>query len=130
MADWLQRQGKCNVYLKESVTWVRRKGGCVMNGEEESKLVDVYGDNVAKAQAHPRVAYQRMISTRRVKFVCTICRKTVTQLRYPGRNPSYCSETCEDEGRRKKTQERVKKLRTRQKMTQEQKTACISPEEM
>src|SRR5438132_1107491 len=56
-----------------------------------------------------------MISTRQVTFVCTICGKTVTQQRYPGRFPSYCGETCEDEGRRKKTQERVKKLRARQK---------------
>ena len=98
--------------------------------EEESKLVDVYGDTVAKAHAHPRVAYQRMISTRQVTFVCIICGKTVTQHRYPGRPPSYCSETCEEEGRRKKTQQRVKKLRTRRKMTQEQKTAGIPPEEM
>src|SRR5437588_872941 len=101
-----------------------------MNDEEESKLVDVYGDKVAKEHAHPRVAYQRMISTRQVTFVCTICGKTVIQQRYPGRTPSYCSEACEDEGRRKKTQERVKQLRARRKMTQEQKTACISREEM
>ena len=98
--------------------------------EEESKLVDVYGDNVAKAQTHPRVAYQRMISTRRVTFVCTICGKTMTQHRYPGRSPSYCGETCEDEGRRKKTQERVKKLRAHRKMAQDQTTAGISPGEM
>ena len=98
--------------------------------EEESKLVDVYGDNVAKAQTHPRVAYQRMISTHQVTFVCTICGKTVTQQSYPGRPPSYCGETCEDEGRRKKTQERVKKLRARRKMTQDQQTVCISSEEM
>jgi len=98
--------------------------------EEESKRVDVYGDNGAKSHTHPRVAYQRMISTRQVTVVCTICDKTVTQQRYPGRPPSYCGETCEDEGRRKKTQERVKKLRARRKMTQDQKTACISPEEM
>jgi len=71
-----------------------------------------------------------MISTRPVTFVCTICGKTVTQQRYPGRPPNYCGETCEDEGRRKKTQERVKKLRARRKMTQDQKTACISPEEI
>jgi len=101
-----------------------------MNNEEESKLVNVYGDNVAKAHAHPRMAYQRMISTRQVTFVCTICGKTVTQQRYPGCNPNYCNETCEDEGRRKKTQERVKRLRTRRKITQEQQTASISQEEM
>ncbi len=101
-----------------------------MNSEEESKLVAVYGDNVAKSHTHPRVAYQRMISTRQVTFVCTICGKTVTQQRYPGRFPSYCGETCEDEGRRKKTQERVKKLRARRKMTQDQKRASISPQEM
>jgi len=83
-----------------------------------------------RGMAHPRVAYQRLISTRQVTFVCTICGKTVTQQRYPGRDPSYCSEMCEDEGRRKKTQERVKRLRTRRKITQEQQTASISQEEM
>ncbi len=94
----------------------------MMNDEEESKLVDVYGDKVAKAHAHPRVAYQRMISTRQVTFVCIICGKTVTQQRYPGRSPSYCNETCEQEGRRKKTQERVKQLRARRRMMVQQKT--------
>src|SRR5260370_40904726 len=92
----------------------------MMNDEEESKLVDVYGDKVAKAHAHPRVAYQRMISTRQVTFVCIICGKTVTQQRYPGRSPSYCNETCEQEGRRKKTQERVKEFRTRRPNKAEQ----------
>ncbi len=101
-----------------------------MNNAQESKLVEVYGDQVAKAHAHPRVAYQRMISTCQVTFVCTICGKTVTQQRYPGRTPDYCSEICEEEGRRKKTRERVKKLRARRNMPQEQKTAALSQEEM
>ncbi len=129
MADWLQHQSHGNAFFQESVTVARRKETCGMN-HEESKLVDVYGDTLAKAHAHPHVAYQRLISTRQVTFVCTICGKTVTQQRYPGRGPSYCSEMCEDEGRRKKTQERVKRLRTRRKITQEQQTASLSPEEM
>ena len=101
-----------------------------MNNEEESKLVNVYGDNVAKAHAHPRMAYQRMISTRQVTFVCTICGKTVTQQRYPGRAPRYCGDPCEEEGRREKTRARVKNLRARQRMMQEQETERPSQDEM
>jgi len=93
-----------------------------MKPEGESKLVDVYGDKFAKARPHPQVAFQRMISTSEVTFVCSVCGKTVTQDRYPGRSPRYCSDPCEEEGRRKKTRERVKKLRTRQRLRQEQET--------
>jgi len=93
-----------------------------MKPEGESKLVDVYGDKFAKARPHPQVAFQRMISTSEVTFVCSVCGKTVTQYRYPGRSPRYCSDPCEEEGRREKTRERVKKLRARQRLTQEQET--------
>ena len=93
-----------------------------MNPEGESKLVNVYGDKFAKARPHPQVAFQRMISSHEVTFVCAVCEKTVTQQRYPGRSPRYCSDPCEDEGRREKTRERVKKLRARQRLTQEQET--------
>jgi hypothetical protein len=99
-----------------------------MKPEGESKLVNVYGDKFAKARSHPQVAFQRMISTHEVTFVCTICGKTVTQHRYPGCSPRYCSDPCEEEGRREKTRERVKKLRARQRMMQEQKTEH-SPED-
>jgi hypothetical protein len=100
-----------------------------MNSEGESKLVNVYGDKFAKARSHPDVAYQRMISTHQVTFVCAACGKTVTQQRYPGRSPRYCSDPCEEEGRREKTRERVKKLRARQRMRQEQETERPSQDE-
>ncbi|HYU71237.1 MAG TPA: hypothetical protein VEL31_01035 [Ktedonobacteraceae bacterium] len=96
--------------------------------EEDSKIVNVYGDRVAKTQKSPRVAYQRMIITREVTFVCVVCEKTVTQQRYPGRLPRYCGEECEDEGRRRKTLERVKQLRARRKMMEEHNTTRSSPE--
>lgn len=101
-----------------------------MNLEGESKLVNVYGDKFAKAHPHPQVAYQRMMSTSQVTFVCAMCRQTVTLQRYPGRSPRYCSDPCEQEGRREKTRERVKKLRARQRLMQEQETAWVSQEEM
>jgi len=95
--------------------------------EEDSKIVNVYGDRVAKTSPSPRVAYQRMIITREVTFVCVVCEKAVTQQRYPGRLPHYCGEECEDEGQRKKTLERVKRLRARRKMMEEQNRAHSSP---
>jgi len=58
-----------------------------MNPEGESKLVNVYGDKFAKTCLHPQVAFQHMISTYEVTFVCAACAKTVTQQRYPGRRP-------------------------------------------
>ncbi len=100
-----------------------------MNPEGESKLVNVYGDKFAKARPRPQVAFQRMISTQEMTFVCAICEKTVTQQRYPGRIPRYCSDLCENEGRREKTRERVKKLRARQRMMQQQETDHTSQEE-
>jgi len=93
-----------------------------MNPEGESKLVNVYGDTFARARPHPQVAFQRMISTHEVTFVCAVCGKTVTQQRYPGRSPRYCNDSCEEDGRREKTRERVKKLRARQRVMQEQET--------
>ena len=101
-----------------------------MNPERESKLVNVYGDKVAKARPRPQVAFQRMISTQEVTLVCTVCEKTVTQQRYPGRRPQYCSAPCEEEGRREKKRERVKKLRARQRMAQKQETEKLPQEKM
>jgi hypothetical protein len=101
-----------------------------MNPEGESKLVNVYGDKFAKARPRPQVAFQRMISTQEVTFVCAVCEKTVTQQRYPGRHPRYCSDPCEEEGRRKKTRERVKKQRARQRMMQKQETEQLPQEKM
>ncbi len=101
-----------------------------MDPEGESKLVDVYGDKFAKTRPHPYVAYQRLMSTQQVTFVCAVCGKTVTQQRYPGRAPRYCGDPCEEEGRREKTRARVKNLRARQRMMQEQETERPSQDEM
>ncbi len=101
-----------------------------MDPEGESKLVDVYGDTFAKTRPHPSVAYQRLMSTQQVTFVCAVCGKTVTQQRYPGRAPRYCGDPCEEEGRREKTRARVKNLRARQRMMQEQETERPSQDEM
>ena len=38
--------------------------------------------------------HQRSIKTRFVTFTCVACLENVTQERFPGRQPSYCSEDC------------------------------------
>ena len=38
--------------------------------------------------------HQRSIKTRFVTFTCAACLENVTQERFPGRRPSYCSENC------------------------------------
>jgi len=79
---------------------------------------------------HPQVAYQRMIGTSQVTFVCVVYGKMVTQQRYPGRIPRYCSNPCQAQGRREKTRVRVKKLRVRQRMMQKQETEESSQEKL
>jgi hypothetical protein len=66
----------------------------------------------------------------RVSGGCAICEKTVTQQRYPGRHPQYCSVPCEEEGRREKTRERVKKLRAHQRLMQKRETGKLPQEKM
>lgn len=89
-----------------------------MNEEPESQLVNVYGDHLAKERKHALVAYQRMIHTRVVSFVCAGCGQPVTQQRYPSRGPKYCSEACQKVGQRLHTRQRVKKLRDRRRSEQ------------
>ncbi len=38
--------------------------------------------------------HQRSIKTRFVTFTCAACLESVTQERFPGRQPSYCGENC------------------------------------
>ncbi len=87
-------------------------------GEEQSQFVDVYGDQFARARKNALPAYQRIIHTRPVTFTCMKCNQTVTQQRYPGRTPLYCSDICAGEAERAKTAERTRRYRER-KATQQ-----------
>ena len=59
--------------------------------------------------------YTREIATRPVMFTCTWCQDTVTQQRFPGPLPAYCSEGCKKEAQREQTRERVRRYRERQR---------------
>jgi LuxR family transcriptional regulator, maltose regulon positive regulatory protein len=56
-------------------------------------------------------AYERTVAMREVSFTCIVCQKQVTQLRYPGPSPRYCSEDCRAERANILNQERVRKQR-------------------
>jgi hypothetical protein len=58
--------------------------------------------------------YTRTISTRPLTFTCRWCQRTVTQQRFPGPQPAYCSEDCRREAQREQTRERVRRYRARQ----------------
>jgi hypothetical protein len=89
----------------------RRKEGSTQEQERTpaSNTVAVVGSGAAPA-------FYRERATRPVSFTCQWCTKTVTQQRYPGPLPSYCSETCEQEAQREKTERRVQQLRARRKI--------------
>lgn len=60
-------------------------------------------------------AYSRTIRTRPVTFICAWCQKLVTQQRYPGPKPTYCSDTCKAEATREQTRVRVQRYRAQAK---------------
>jgi len=55
--------------------------------------------------------YTRTIVSRRVTFTCQRCGAVVTQQRFPGPTPAYCSEDCATEARREQTRVRVRRFR-------------------
>ena len=67
-----------------------------------SQIIEVYGQSQEQA-------YSRIVPMREVTFTCCVCRKTVTQLRYPSRLPRYCSDTCKAEREEQRNEERVRK---------------------
>lgn len=67
----------------------------------------------------PRAAYQRTISARSVTFTCRQCGTTVTEQRFPGPRPRYCSEACKQEAVRAGTLARVQRFRARQRESSE-----------
>jgi len=60
-------------------------------------------------------SYRREITTRPVSFTCIWCQITVTQQRFPGPVPVYCSADCKAAAQREQTRERVRRYRERQR---------------
>lgn len=69
-----------------------------------TQTVEIYGQS-------DQLAYTRTISMREVTFVCMVCKRETTQLRYPGRLPLYCSDVCQAVQAEKRNEERVRKQR-------------------
>jgi len=90
--------------------------------EYESKTVNVYGDKFAR-EKNPVPAYQRQLSTRPTTFTCIVCHQTVTQERYPGPAPKYCSDACKAEHEATRNEERVRKQREKRQALAAQKRA-------
>ncbi len=90
--------------------------------EYESKTVNVYGDKFAR-EKNPVPAYQRQLSTRPTTFTCIVCHQTVTQERYPGPAPKYCSDACKAEHEATRNEERVRKQREKRQKIAAQKKA-------
>ncbi|HEX7736494.1 MAG TPA: hypothetical protein VF458_16715, partial [Ktedonobacteraceae bacterium] len=79
-----------------------------------SHVVYVIGSEEAKGRGQ-QPAYSREVFTREVTFTCVVCKQTVTQQRYPGNPPLYCSDACKGERQRERTRERVAKHRKEKK---------------
>jgi hypothetical protein len=85
-----------------------------MSNEEDVRrqVVDVFGEQ-ADVRPYDKPVYRQTIQTHPVTFTCQQCGATVTQQRYPGPLPRYCSTWCGQLARRILTRERVRRLRAR-----------------
>jgi hypothetical protein len=83
-----------------------------MEEEVRHQVVDVFGAQ-ADVRPYDQPVYRRTIQTRAVTFTCQGCGRQVTQQRYPGPPPRYCSEWCRYRAQRAQTRERVRRLRAR-----------------
>ena len=77
-------------------------------------------DGHQQSQTVSITAFTRTISTRDKTFTCAQCGQTVTEQRYPGHMPLYCS-ACVDEVRKQQTRDRVNRLRERRRKVNQQK---------
>ena len=94
--------------------------------QQRSHIVEVVGSAEAKERGQ-QPAYSREVFTRPVTFTCIVCGETVTQQRYPGHTPLYCSDACKDERVAERTRERV--ARHREKKRAEATAAMRSAQE-
>jgi len=77
-----------------------------------TQAVEIYGQSET-------LAYTRVISTRAVTFVCSVCEKEFTQMRYPSRLPLYCSDLCRGIRAQQRNEERVRKQRENRRRERE-----------
>jgi len=88
--------------------------------EGDSQIIRVYGDKYANRTAP---AYMRQVSTRPVTFQCITCKQTVTQERFPGPTPKYCSDACATRALEERNEERVRKQREKRQAAAAQRKA-------
>lgn len=86
----------------------------VVPEQRQHHIVEVVGSEEAKVRGQ-QPAYRRLVFTRPVTFTCIVCGETVTQERYPGHKPLYCSEGCREDRQRERTRERVARHRQEKK---------------
>ncbi len=92
----------------------RRRRGTSARAGRQSKRVRVQGHASART-IWGVPSYTREIATRPIWFICAWCENMVTQQRFPGPLPVYCSEECKKEAQRVQTRERVRRYRERQR---------------
>ncbi len=92
----------------------RRRRGTSGRAGRQSKRVRVQGHASART-IWGVLSYTREITTRPIRFICAWCENTITQQRFPGPLPVYCSEDCKKEAQRAQTRERVRRYRERQR---------------
>ena len=92
----------------------QRRRGTSGRAGRQSKRVPVRGHASART-VWGVPSYTREIATRPIRFTCAWCQDTVTQQRFPGPLPAYCSEDCTKEAQRAQTRERVRRYRERQR---------------
>jgi len=76
--------------------------------------VEVFGQ-AADVLPYDRPAFRRRWVTSPRTFTCVQCQKTVTQERYPGPLPRYCSHACKDQATLVKAEEFRRKDRDRKR---------------
>lgn len=87
--------------LGEKTLWEERDGG------GEATFVR------RKVRSRRQGAHSRLVSTRTVSFACAACHAHVSQERFPGPTPRYCSARCKAGIRRIYQKELMRKRRAR-----------------
>ncbi len=64
-----------------------------------------------EVQVREEKQHTRSVSTREVTFTCAVCGQTVTQHRFPGPVPLYCSDDCKQTARREQMRELMRAKR-------------------
>jgi hypothetical protein len=93
--------------LRERAEAVRQPAAQRRRAEGARAQPNALGPPVSPRTRQPRL----------VHFTCGWCGQTVSQQRYPGPRPRYCSDTCQRQATRQQTRARVECLRAKQGRT-------------